>query len=831
MSDLAGCIQAAIDAGQVDRTRGARAQDIFAEQVDRYVAQGHAPEAARVLAGDDLLESIANNAQRRRHTALAQLRDLAEAEASYRGAATEQPDRILQHIEATDREATALTQSFMAGISDMLARHRTDVIGRVRDRAGVQDLVRELFGEASGNTAAREFSRAVSATFERARNMFNMLGGDIRRLDDFGLPHSHNARAIEATGFEGWFARIWDERMIDWSRIENFQTGRPFAAERDALPNRAEAERFLREVYDSVVSGGWSRRDPSLQPGGMALYRRRSEHRVLHFRSADAWMAYNDAFGAANPFEAITGHLQAMARDIALMRNFGPNPRAGVEFRAQIMEREAALASGPRAARIRAVAARKANKARTMLRHVTGEVNRPVDGFFSAFLAGSRNLLTAAQLGAAPLSQVNDTVTVWLAARAVAMSPNAPMLRTIESMTSRISVDEARAMGYVLDTWFHTGAAKARFVGDVWAPEWTERISNSVLRANGLAFMTDHSRQALRVTFSLELAEQAGRGFSDLDPRLRSFLSDRGLTAAEWDLLRDPRAMFTSERGGRYITPHWFAENAPMPRGEAERLAMKLGGIIEDHVEFGIPTASVRGRATLMGDARPGSFSGELLRSSLMYKSYVLSLMFNQIRRVAQLRDNGTRAAYIASYVAGMTALGALAVQLKEIARGRDPRPMDTPAFLGAAVLQGGGVGIFGDFFSASTSRAGGGFSETLAGPVVGLASDVSRAVGSNIARMSEGRDPLIGRDIANLGRRYNPLATFQPLIPVPTRLAMDRLVWDRLQDMLDPEAGQQWRDYERRIRRDFGTQSFWRRGETAPDRAPDLANATRGSR
>jgi len=583
--------------------------------------------------------------------------------------------------------------------------------------------------------------------------------------------------------------------------------------------------------------------------GGAAMYNRRKEHRVLHFRDGDAWMQYNDAFGQYNPFEAIVGELRGMARDIALMSNFGPNPTQGVEFRAQILTKQVAgvageqrvagmdaLTGGIRASvrdlkqvrTLRSVIDRKNKKARVVLRHLNGAANSPHDSYMAAFFAGTRNLLTAAQLGAAPLSQITDLATMRLAAKAIGMNPTGPLVQAMKLLTSNISQAEARDMGYVFDTWFNTGSAHARFMGDVWSPEITSRITNAVLRANGLAMMTDRARTALRVTFSHELGEQAGKAFGDLDPKLKRFLENRGLTAEEWDLLRHPDAMFTTPTGGRVISPSWFVEHSSLPRAQSERLSLKLGGIIEAHTEFGVPTASARGRATLLGDAPPGSFAGELLRSSASYKSYSLALMFNQLQRMAEMSSLTEKGTYIAAFMAQMTIMGAVAVQLKEIAKGRDPRPMDSSKFWTAAFLQGGGVGIFGDFFSSTTSRAGGGLGETLAGPVVGLAGDLGRAVNSNAARVADGKDPLIGRDVANLIRRYNPLATFQPMLPVPTRLAMDRLLWDNLQQVLDPEANDQWHRAERRLQREYGTQSWWRRGETAPRRGPDFSNAMR---
>jgi len=205
-----------------------------------------------------------------------------------------------------------------------------------------------------------------------------------------------------------------------------------------------------------------------------------------------------------------------------------------------------------------------------------------------------------------------------------------------------------------------------------------------------------------------------------------------------------------------------------------------------------------------------------------MYKSFTLSLMLGQIRRFNSLPTPLAKAGYAARLSATLLILGALAVQLKEVAKGRDPRPMDEGKFWMAALFQSGGLGIFGDFFSSETSRAGGGLPETIAGPVVGLASDIIRPVASNITRAIAGQDTLFGRDLANAIRYNTPVASSL----WPTRLAFDRLVADQVQLMLDPEAATLMRRQEMKRARDFGTETFWPRGATAPSRLPDLSNA-----
>lgn len=831
MSDLAECIQRAIDAGEVDPLRARRAQATYADLVQRYAADGTPLDAARRLAADDVMESITRATQRRRHTMLAQLRDTARAQREFTGLAATDPDALLKRMDEIEWSQRSLTQRFMAGIDRFLGHNRTRVTGQLRDKAMVDDIARELHGQATGNVAAREMAQAVEGQMEEARQLFNMAGGDIARLENRGVRHAHNQAKIERAGFDTWFATLWDNRMIDWQRIRDFDTGKPFTATPGGLPNRAVAERFLREVYDNIVSGGWASRTPSTQAGGTAMYGRRAEHRVLHFTNGDAWLAYNEAFGQANAFDAIVGELRGMAQDIALMQALGPNPRAGLEFRAQVMAKDASMAGSAVRARnyigqrpLREVIERKNGKAKVMLDMMTGAANVPHDGMGAAFFAGTRNLLTAAQLGGATLSTVTDIATMRLAAKSVGMNPRGPWQSAMRLITSTATQQEARDLGFIFDTWFQSNAAQARMVGDIWSPEWTSRVTNFVLRTNGLSYLTDQARTGLRYSFAAELGQLSARRFDELPDALRAFMAERQFSAADWDAVRATSALYRMPSGGQAISPRWFVHHTDLPAAQAEDIARRLGGLVESFTELGVPSATIRGRSTLLGGLRPGTLGGELLRSSAMYKSYALSLMFNHMRHTLSMRDMATRATFVAALVAQTWALGALAVQLKEMAKGRDPRPMDQPNFWAAAFLQGAGVGIFGDFFSATTSRAGGGLGETAAGPVVGLAGDIGRAVNSNIARAVEGDDLLIGRDVVNLGRRYNPLATHWAV-----RAALDRMVWDQMQDILDPEARQQWRQQERRLQRDFGTQSFWRRGQMAPDRAPDMSNM-RGS-
>ena len=85
------------------------------------------------------------------------------------------------------------------------------------------------------------------------------------------------------------------------------------------------------------------------------------------------------------------------------------------------------------------------------------------------------------------------------------------------------------------------------------------------------------------------------------------------------------------------------------------------------------------------------------------------------------------------------TVLGALALQLKSLSRGEDPRPMDEPEFWGGADA-GRRHGIYGDYLFGSVNCFGGGFAGSLAGPVTSRASNLWNLTGGNVIQFGSGR-------------------------------------------------------------------------------------------
>lgn len=831
MTNMADCIQRAIDARELHPVQGRAARSEFEQLRARYETT-MPPAQAAASAAADLKEATRKAARSRQHKVLNELQAMRRLKQIIETA--DDPGRVLRDlIEGHTRDGfrgesvRGLTEAYVdsinAGLFEVLQKHGLNVAGSVRDRAGFLDVIRELHGQATGSTVAKQLAEAVRSQQRRMRQLFNAHGGDVGELADYGVAHAHSADMLMKHGFDKWAEDI--APLLDWHRITDLTTGKPFTSAAGGRPNQAAARRFLKDVYDGIVTSGWDDRAPSQMAGGTALYNRRADHRVLHFSDGDAWLTYNGKYGHSDPFSAMLSGLHGLARDVALMRVLGPNPKGGLEFAKQVaMKRAETLGDAKMARRVEA----QGKLAKTMLAHVDGSASVPDNHAWAAFFSGIRAVLSSIQLGSAVLSSVTDAATLAVAARAIGMNPLNVATRTMMLSMDGLSRAQAARLGYVAQTLGEAGGGSARYFGDLLGTGIPSRLSGFTMRASGLTFITDMRRIAFQMETSAHLAEMADRPFDQIDESLRRMLDKRGITAADWDHLRHPDARFREPGGADFISAQWFLEHqTTMTRMEAEGLAMRLQMAIREELEYAIPSMSIEGRARVQGESRGGSLGGEFLRSTFGYKGYPASLMLAQYRRLLQQPTPMAKVLYATSISVSLLLLGGVAIQLKELAKGNDPRPMDDPKFWFAALIQGGGLGIFGDFFAATTSRTGGGLGETLAGPMVGLAGDLGRLALEPIAAQADGRNLNWGRAASRFVRQNTPVASSLWY----GRLAYDRFVSDQLQAFLDPEAQKDWRRRERQRAKDYGNRSFWHQGDLVPDRAPDLTNILGGSR
>lgn len=819
---FADCLNSAVNDGHADKGRADRAQAMWTEMRDRYQGQGHSRENAEALAAEDVKRALKKEAGDKRHTYLAQLAVMRRLEADVDAAkdlATLATNKI-EHMAAGANDTTSLVaqsnglrRMFHHRMAALLKRHSRDLKGNVKDPAGLMNVTRELHGESTGDAAAQAIAKSVRDAFKDMRRMFNEAGGVIGELDDWGLPHVHNRTAVMKAGFNKWFGELDDK--IAWHRIEDRLTGKPFAAE-GQKPPLATRQKFLREIYDNLAFGRDSKEAVYGKIQGKSLVNRNAEARVLHFNSADDWIDYNKKFGTGNPYSSIIAHAHRMADQIVQLREYGPSPELGLDYQRQLAQKKAREMGDE--ALIDKIDG-NFEHARRMMRIQNGGI-QPVtmrQAQIARFFSSARHVMTGALLDRAIVASISDANSMRMAAKSIGMNPANPFSRHMDLITNGMSREEALRAGWVADTLADAGLVLSRWQSEVPPADIAERISSFVIRAQGLSHWTDSARNAFQMEMSGLFAANAGRKLDEIDEPLRGLLRAKNVTDDEWQAFTDPEAMFTAGNGATFASPIYWRQATSMDPSKADDLFLKMQALIEEQTEFAVPTQNLWARSFVEGDAIPGTIDYEVRKSMLMVKSFAMTFTVNQISRVMAMQNWKQRAMYGLDLAAGATVLGAASLLIADVISGRNPSDMTEASFWGKATLKGGGFGVIGDIIAAGESSWGGGFGSFLMGPGIQLVDKTWQLSVGNAVELMAGKETKAGREFVSFLDRFTPGAD----LPY-AGIAIDRLLWNSMQKVLDPEADQAFGMAAKKIMKDSTSAGWWLPGEVAPSSAPN---------
>ena len=177
---------------------------------------------------------------------------------------------------------------------------------------------------------------------------------------------------------------------------------------------------------------------------------------------------------------------------------------------------------------------------------------------------------------------------------------------------------------------------------------------------------------------------------------------------------------------------------------------------------------------------------------------------------------------YLFPLVASTTAMGYLAHELKQMTKGKDPTNMNEMdggqrgKFVGNMMLHGGGLGFAGDFlFGGRYGGAKGGIAATV-GSVPMLMYELIDFTFGNAFRSMSGEDVNYGGKTADLLKKNFPGGSMWY-----ARLSLERLIFDQIQELIDPKYQQKRNRLNTRIRKDGTGKFFWKPGDKKPSRAP----------
>jgi len=319
------------------------------------------------------------------------------------------------------------------------------------------------------------------------------------------------------------------------------------------------------------------------------------------------------------------------------------------------------------------------------------------------------------------------------------------------------------------------------------------------------------------LTMSHRLANVADKDFGQLGD-LQRVLGLYGIDKDKWDLLRsvttqeaDGKKYMTPEAArslsddmiGAYLNKNGIKANAGAIENVRDDLETSLRMYFVDRTDIAVVTPDAKTHSIMLRGHQPGTVEGELLRFIAQFKSFPAAYLQKVAGReiygygsdtlAEALKDGRGTWLGIAQLMLWTTLFGYGSMVAKDAIRNKTPRDPQDPKTWMAAMAQGGGLGIYGDFLVGEVNRFGGGAIGTLAGPTLGTAGDVV-----NIWQQLKNGDPG-GAGAASLKTIISNTPYMNLYYVKPT---MDYLFLNQLNESLNPGYIRRQRQ---RMEKDYG--------------------------
>lgn len=828
--NFVSCIQQQLDERQFGAKRKAEILDRFNGLTDSFQKQGYGSQIAQSMAMNRVFSDLAAKTRDNNLKALKSLEVLADTH-----------DRVAQGANSDQsRFASVMVMDGGHGRGAMLARAAISMIqadprfeglnveglkfanrdkywaimgndsvekfgkgafGTQKGDAGLHDIVRELldgFGS-SGNKDAEAFAKAFNGLNRVMVDDRQKAGGALNFLDRY-MPQSQNAVKVMGVSFEKWRSDMTG--WLDWDRM-TWPDGSPIdVKDRDTV---------LKDVYATFKTDGASKIEPGMFNGrGSSVGSQLDDHRFLHYKNADSWIAMHEAYSDGNVFEVISKHIDKMADKTALVSMFGRNPAMWLEnTKAEIRKQAAAIAqTGTQAYDKKAVQQADAvikNKLEPMFEQYTHSNPMDPNSPLAAGIVATSNILTAAKLGSVPLLAVAGDFHQTIATRFLNNLPLLDGMGTyMKGITTGFKDAEkfATRSGFIFDNTVGATYSTERFSPVAsYGPQISRRISDVMIRASGLSRHTDIARMTAQHELMGVLRDNMETAFDDLP--FKTMLQRYGIEQGEWDAVRKAVTPWTPAPNSEFLRPLDILDTT---LANKDALYQRFYTLVNQESKYAVPGSTLEASVMLKGTSRPDTLPGAILHSFAMYKNFPITFMQMYGRMLLSEERTSKRIGFAAAMGVGGALVGAMGVQLREISKGREPMPMDRWQFWGKSLLAGGGMGIWGDFLFNGVNEFGQGPANVLGGPLAGLAKDATDLAFGDPFKFVTAWDKdtdtetKFGQRVVAFAKANTPGTSLWW-----ARLALEREVWDALDELADPQAHRKQKAKVRKQEKTYG--------------------------
>lgn len=652
---------------------------------------------------------------------------------------------------------------------------------------------------------------------KRAREQLRKAGVDTRNLDGFSITQSHDPSLMQMAGPKQWKKFVID--LLDYDRI--FGTTKYDAA---------DIEAFLDSAYGSLVSGVRIRPNSAkidditvAMPKPRNMAESMAGSRVIHFKDTANFFKYNQKFGRGSSQQSMIFSLRSAGFYSALLEDFGPNPRAN--FERLIKDIKADLKVRQDYSNIKDIDKQgfwqkmAGSDLEALFNNIDGTAFIAVDARDARIAQNIRGWVSMSRLGAATISAISDNPIMAKTLADNGVNHASGYIRSFAASIGRLPPEQRQAFASMIDTYQEvlTGSLANRMGLFDEQPGKMNEAMRLFYKANLLEWWTNAHKEAMSAALTENLAKHLDLSYADLGNKLGNQLKQFDITEAEWNIMRKIKPQNIA--GKEHFTTNLIDELefndiakfdkdfAKIPQGKdsisieqlskkteeyKQRLTDKLDSYFIETVNTGVVTPGARERAIQNWGLQPGTPLGELVRTVMLFKSFPLTFSIKVLKPAVARAGKGDVMDML-GLIVGMSTFGAVAMSAKDVLKGRDPlsrledverEPKKAFDFWTAAALQGGGLGIYGDFLFGKFNRVGGSLTNTLAGPVYGgMLTDIGR-VYSDITDTATGEKDLnkLGSSIVGRAKNYIPGGNLPYVAP-----ALNYLLIYQMQEAMNP--------------------------------------------
>ncbi len=667
-----------------------------------------------------------------------------------------------------------------------------------------------------GSKDAQGMAKEISDIGVFGAKEYKRLGGTVN-IDREMLTGFHISSttlknlAAEVPGFETKFVQHVMKLGLDLDHFNRvFQTN---------LKTSQEVERMLRDAYKTFLSGGkLDKAGAYIKPEMQSVAIANNLPRALRFTNAEAAYEFMTTYGMGNMGDLLTHYKQVRGTEDAARTVFGPSPRAVKQALLDHVKSVDPTRSD--------VIAHKFDRyaADLGLYHASSAIE---DATVNYTIQKVKNGFYAALLGRMGLWQ--GLIDNWNLPLLFNSVKGLPVLENIQA-TYRVASRSEAATKQVRDDLMRQG-----YVISQIQDQLTNRLMTAAdqgATGKGSAYASAAANNAVRkYTLGTRLVNSALQGSLEFLTRRLGPMTEagdimmHGEANANWlrslgfneDVLKFIRenAMSEANHEGHIFQNIDLRMLDSIETSEGRAASLAVTRVLNDHKRAINPQSPGFTRAAFSEMKQAGPLQRVGAEGVGALTSYMTGYVDNMVSVMRELPGQNEKMKYAAILLSSTLVSTYMMTSISSVLMGKDPPPL-SEAMLAKMLARA--MGPVGDMLVSGGSDMKGDVLGSLI-PGLNFVADIGSNVVKSVKHAAHGEG---SKALADLNRA---LSKGMPGQTAPgIGLLLKIYFTDQITHQLDPEAARKVRQHEKQMMTETGTQSWWRPGELAPDRAPDFS-------